>query len=553
MAARLTPVIDMDCIRKKYAVIYVRVSTDEQADKGYSLESQIEACRKYAHQYGYTVVAECVEDYTGTVPIEQRPEGKWAYAMLSKGEADALIVYTIDRLVRPPEEGDEWDMPILIRGLAKLGKEIHTVSRGPLRTDFASLLIAMLDAKSAGDERRKIIERTTRGREVKAKNGKVVGIGKAPYGYRYLKENSFSISMLEIYEPEARIVCLIFTWYTEGENGCHISLDRIAARLTEMGIPTPMESAGHKRQRVLPPHMWTNATVYWIIKNETYAGVWRYRKFIGSGGNGGKRALHDTIPIAVPAIIERSVWELAQKRGVENRHSPRHAQRFYLLTGLIYCGCRERMHGANDRYVCASWSARNRLTPRTCHEPSLKADGLEAFVWDYFVGILTDPQKLTELLRAARDSLASAKQPKLDEVQIVDDMIAEVQAEATDIARALVETKGKTIVTNVLQSKATELDDRHNQLVGRREALVREMEQGQITDSDIASMVEFSRDVNLGLTRPTPELKRHWLELLQSRVTIEGGQIVIACVLGKGSGDPKNFEQFKAQTTLRAE
>jgi hypothetical protein len=93
------------------------------------------------------------------------------------------------------------------------------------------------------------------------------------------------------------------------------------------------------------------------------------------------------------------------------------------------------------------------------------------------------------------------------------------------------------------------MDNNLIQLVGRREALVREMEQGQITDSDIASMVEFSRDVNLGLTRPTPELKRHWLELLQSRVTIEGGQIVIACVLGKGSGDPKNFEQLKAQAT----
>jgi hypothetical protein len=50
--------------------------------------------------------------------------------MLRSGAADVLIAYRIDRIVRPPEDGDEWDMPILIRGLAKLGKEIHTLDRG---------------------------------------------------------------------------------------------------------------------------------------------------------------------------------------------------------------------------------------------------------------------------------------------------------------------------------------------------------------------------------------------------------------------------------------
>ena len=133
---------------QKRAVIYARVSTDEQAEKGYSLPSQMNHCREYAYRNNLEVVAECADDYTGTIPIEQRPEGKNAYAMLAQGEADVLIVFSIDRLVRPPEEGDEWNMPILIRGLAKLGREIHTVARGQLGTSFADLLIAMLDAKT---------------------------------------------------------------------------------------------------------------------------------------------------------------------------------------------------------------------------------------------------------------------------------------------------------------------------------------------------------------------------------------------------------------------
>jgi DNA invertase Pin-like site-specific DNA recombinase len=68
------------------AVIYARVSSDEQA--------------KESH-------------------YEKRPEGAKAFAMLQSGEADALIVYRMDRLGRPIRDGDEGDIPPLIRTLAK--------------------------------------------------------------------------------------------------------------------------------------------------------------------------------------------------------------------------------------------------------------------------------------------------------------------------------------------------------------------------------------------------------------------------------------------------
>ena len=98
----------------KRAVLYARVSTDEQAEKGYSLPSQLEACRRYAEQNEMTVVAEFSDDYSGATPIESRPEGSKAHGMLKDGHADVLIAYRIDRIVRPPEEGDEWDMPLLL-------------------------------------------------------------------------------------------------------------------------------------------------------------------------------------------------------------------------------------------------------------------------------------------------------------------------------------------------------------------------------------------------------------------------------------------------------
>ena len=49
----------------KRAVIYARVSTDEQAEKGYSLPHQINECRRYAQNHGFAVAQEFIDDYSG--------------------------------------------------------------------------------------------------------------------------------------------------------------------------------------------------------------------------------------------------------------------------------------------------------------------------------------------------------------------------------------------------------------------------------------------------------------------------------------------------------
>jgi len=41
---------------EKYAAVYARVSTTDQADNGYSLPTQIDACQRLAHQEGYAVL-----------------------------------------------------------------------------------------------------------------------------------------------------------------------------------------------------------------------------------------------------------------------------------------------------------------------------------------------------------------------------------------------------------------------------------------------------------------------------------------------------------------
>jgi DNA invertase Pin-like site-specific DNA recombinase len=52
-----------------------RVSTDEQAENGCSLPTQLEACRNYADLQGFTVVGEFTDEISGITPIAEHPGG----------------------------------------------------------------------------------------------------------------------------------------------------------------------------------------------------------------------------------------------------------------------------------------------------------------------------------------------------------------------------------------------------------------------------------------------------------------------------------------------
>ncbi len=85
----------------KSAAIYGRVSTDEQAGKGkLSLPRQISKGEGYAKLHDLEVVGVYREDFTGTKPLDQRPEGARLMAAVKAGEVDVVVVWSMDRLAR---------------------------------------------------------------------------------------------------------------------------------------------------------------------------------------------------------------------------------------------------------------------------------------------------------------------------------------------------------------------------------------------------------------------------------------------------------------------
>ena len=81
------------------AVIYARTATTVQAECGYSIESQIAECKKFAADNGYTV-AEVFDDAGKSGRNLERPAYSEMTNYCENNDVDAVIVSRLDRLTR---------------------------------------------------------------------------------------------------------------------------------------------------------------------------------------------------------------------------------------------------------------------------------------------------------------------------------------------------------------------------------------------------------------------------------------------------------------------
>ena len=85
----------------KRAILYARVSTDEQARSGYSLAQQIEALREYAAHEGYKVLEEVSDPGQSGASLE-RPGMDRVRDLVAAGGVSVVLAQDRDRFAREP-------------------------------------------------------------------------------------------------------------------------------------------------------------------------------------------------------------------------------------------------------------------------------------------------------------------------------------------------------------------------------------------------------------------------------------------------------------------
>jgi site-specific DNA recombinase len=156
---------------------YTRVSTEDQARDGVSMDAQAEKVRLFAELHNLELV-EVIADAGVSAKTIDRPGLSRALAMLDSGEAGGVVVYKLDRLTR--DLGDWTDLIDRYFG-EKGGRSLMSVSESIDTRTAGGRMVLNIMMTIAMWEREVIAERTRHALAYKRSRGERIGRC-IPYG-----------------------------------------------------------------------------------------------------------------------------------------------------------------------------------------------------------------------------------------------------------------------------------------------------------------------------------------------------------------------------------
>jgi len=531
----------------KRAVIYTRVSTDMQAEEGYSLQTQLDSCRRYAQDNNFVIVAELADDCSGTLKFKDRPQGRFITDMANQREIDAVVLYTQDRTAR---DETVTEYLFLKAYLYELDIELHYSDTGLDEFTFEGNLIGYIKASQSTGELFKIVERTTRGRYAKARANIPVMSGYPPYGY--IREGEGKNARMRIYEPQAQVVRSIFDWYVNGDgNNGFLSLYHVARKLNQNNVPLPDYSRKHIGER------WIRSTVKGILNNEIYAGVTAYGKTQMKGKGKNKKRVKvpegEWVKIPVPylAIVERWVFDLAQFRGRLNlERSIRNQKHEYLLTGHFRCGaCNYTMGGlyskVNDllNYRCGRHY--NKMEGVGCSNAgkTISTKKSEIAIWDWIARLILDETALIKGMHMMAEKREQENVPRQERLRFIIAEIDNVSKRISRLINGLADEEDKTLAEAIkaqlkIFTKQKDLFDEE------RRTIETELANQSIPVDFEQQIIEWTHDIRKKMANPTFQQKREILDKLDVRAVFydndAGRRIWVTCGI-KPEGDSIRF------------
>lgn len=437
---------------RKRVFIYIRVSTREQAEEGYSIGEQEERLIKYCEAMEWEVIKVYIDPgFTGS-NIE-RPAMQEMIKQIEKGNADIVLVDKLDRLSR-----SQFDTLYLIKKVFT-ENNVSFVSRAEsfdTSTTFGRAMVGMLSV-FAELERERIKERMADGLEGRAKEGKFHGGGNIPIGYDYdqktgkLVENKYeSMQVKEAFD--------LFNKRTPIATICRIMNDK--------GYRTRYGE-------------WKEGSVRYMMTNRAYLGEVKHKDKWYDG-------LHD-------GIIEESIFNKAQeimKERDKDNDKYRPGKRYRTpLGGMIWCAhCTAKYHWRNNGrnkdgtyrsyYICYSRAKGDKkmIKDPNCKNKTYRDFTLEEIIYNEIRKLKTDPDYFTQL----KESVDHTARKKM-----IERRISQIDSQVSKLMDLY--TLG-TIDIGVIKMKTAPLNDEKKSLEAELANLEEEI--SYITQEEVTGLVE---------------------------------------------------------------
>lgn len=326
------------------AALYIRVSTEEQAEEGFSIPAQTKQLSDYCAKNDIEIF-KIYADEGLSGQKENRPQFQQMIKDAEKKYFNIILVHKFDRFARKVELSQRIKRQLKTAGInvISITEPIENSPIGFFQEGILELLAEYYVKNLALESKKGHVERASQGLH----NGSV------PYGYKI--DHSVP-ALMSINYDQAKVVKLIFDLYIDKGYGC----TKISRLLNESGTPSPVDS------------QWSFYTVNRIIKNPKYAGYIEYDGILYKGKH------EPIINTDTYDLVKKYLTDRTWKREYRGRNFER-----YTMLGLLkcgYCGKVMRIHNYtknHDGYVCND-SAHSDKLGRCTHRTTYRTDKLEA-------------------------------------------------------------------------------------------------------------------------------------------------------------------------------
>ncbi len=476
---------------EKKALIYLRVSTDRQAEKGFSLPAQDEACRIYAKAHGY-IVEHVYRDEGESARSDDRPQLQEMLNRCDEGDIAAVIVYKLDRFAR-----NTFDHMQNVARIRSAKAQLLSVTENLTETPEGLLVEGILAGVAqffSGNLARDVLK----GMNERAKQG--MCNSKAPPGYKNMREIINENSERRFVIPDSATKDYVIQAFEKFATGSYTVAD-ICDWFFSVGMT-------QKKNKEKPMAV---SMVSRMFSNKFYIGITRWNGIVGEG-------VHE--PIISKELFQRVQIVLDDR--VHGRSRKR--KNLFLLRGLMTCGecggiiTYENQTTSSKRlipyYRC---SKRKNSRKVACTQPYIQAEVLEKEMFRAVEAarlprhiVIKLEKKLKEIHEREQESVTRERkqlQAKIDQLN----------------------EKERSLVNKYLENKLTEeiyetiREEVSSERINCKARLEASESTIQVAIKVLERAVTFARDIPVAYKRAPDPIKRQFLSTLFKEIVAKDG------------------------------
>lgn len=491
--------------------IYARVSTEEQANEGHSIPTQIQRCiRKADDTFGkdgfrYRLYIDI--GASGSLPaLLPGSRGKRGRRGLGQLQADvesmlfdAVIVTHHDRIARSVRVSYEF-LDFIV---AKVKQAIIIDANMDLSTEVGRTMFGLMSVFAAS-ERERIVERVRHGLTKRNQDG--YWCGNPPYGW--MREGKANIqpgvrpNIIKV-EDEAVVMRQIYDWVLLGWGNW-----KIIQHLKEMGVRTKTGQ-----------DYWDNTTLTRNLRTPCHAGLIKVEGQLKQAGHFDQRIVEPAEYYQVQELLDRK-----KKIGSRTRSCKNH-----LLADIAKCGhCGSRLYLITSKegkkyYRCFK---RKPTDPSSCPGFMVNACKVEQALYAHITSLAQEPQ----LTDAAENEIAKVLENHRCSIEsklsVDKDQLAEIPAKRKELFSSLMNGNVSTGVIAHYEEQFTQLE---KELINNISKLERELSELKLQTGRIGAAKKALREFPTVWGNLEIDEKRQLLSYLISdlRFTRDGADVIM--------------------------